>query len=129
MSLTTANSPHTVGETVDKLVAALERRGINVFGRVDHAAGARKVGEQLADEQVLIFGDPRVGTALMQDDAEIGYELPLRLLVWDADGQTTIAYRPPVELGGEYHVAAHADVLERMGGLLEQLVAEGTATD
>jgi uncharacterized protein (DUF302 family) len=129
MSLNAANSPCSVGETVDRLLAALERRGITVFARVDHAAGARAAGLELADEQVVIFGDPRAGTGLMQDDATIGYELPLRLLVWDAGGQTMIGYRPPTELGGEYHVTGHAEVLSRMEGLLGRLVAESTEPD
>jgi len=127
MPLKTANSPHTVAATVERLLAALEQRRIAVFARVDHAAGAREAGLELADEQVLIFGDPRVGTGLMQDDPEIGYELPLRLLIWNAGGQTKVGYRPPTELGSEYSVAPHAEVLARMGGLLEQLVAEAVA--
>lgn len=85
MSLTTAKSPHSVPATVDRMIAALGRRGITLFARIDQAAGARQAGLELADEELVIFGDPRVGTLLMQRDAAIGYELPLRLLIWDAD--------------------------------------------
>ena len=127
MSLRTAQSPHAVEATVERVRAALGRRGIAVLGHVDHAAGARSVGLELADEQVLSFGDPRVGTPLMQEDPRIGYELPLRLLVWDAGGQTTIGYRSPTALAGDHHAAGHAEVLQRMEGLLEQLVAEAVA--
>ena len=105
MPLTAANSPHSVALTMDRLVAALDRRGIAMFARVDHGGGARGAGLQLAEEEVLIFGDPRVGTPLMQDDPEIGYELPLRVLVWDAGGQTRVGYRAPVELATSYEVA------------------------
>lgn len=122
-----AGSPLPVADTVDGLMAALAKRGINVFARIDHAAGAREAGLELADEQVLVFGDPRVGTLLMQEDATIGYELPLRLLVWDDGGATKIGWRPPTELSGEYRIALHAEVLQGMEGLLEQLVAEATS--
>jgi uncharacterized protein (DUF302 family) len=81
MSLTAAESPHSVSETMDRLVAALDRRGIAVFARVDHGGGARAAGLE-RDEELLVFGDPRVGTLLMQADPTIGYELPLRALVW-----------------------------------------------
>jgi uncharacterized protein (DUF302 family) len=127
MPMTASDSPHSVATTMDRLVAALERRGIAVFARVDHGGGARGAGLRLAEEEVLIFGDPRVGTPLMQDDPEIGYELPLRVLVWDADGQTKVGYRAPVELADSYAVADREEVLRRMGALLEALVAESTA--
>lgn len=127
MPLSAVNSPHSVQETADRLVAALERRGIEIFARIDHAQGAREAGLQLRDEQLLIFGDPRVGTALMQEDPSIGYELPLRVLIWDADGQTMIGHRLMATLAGEYEVAEHAVVLQRMNGLLDELISEAVA--
>jgi uncharacterized protein (DUF302 family) len=127
MSLVTAVSPHPVPATVERVLAALETRGIQVFARIDHGAGARAAGLELADEQVVIFGDPRVGTPLMQNDPQVGYELPLRLLVWDAAGETTIGYRPPTELAADYRLTDRVAVLERMTTLLEQLVAQAVA--
>jgi len=118
MALTTAKSPHTVQATVERAIAALQRRGIKVFARIDHGAGARAAGLELPEEELLIFGDPRVGTFLMQSDPLIGYELPLRLLVWDDAGQTTLGYRPTTELAGDYQVADQAGVLERMSELV-----------
>jgi beta-galactosidase len=129
MSLTTASSRQGVRETADSAVAALERRGIQVFARVDHAGEARAAGLELGDEELLVFGDPRVGTLLMQSDPQVGYELPLRLLVWDDAGQTSIGYRRPSELADDYAVADQAAVLERMDGLMEQLVAEIVAPE
>ena len=76
MSLVAVNSPHSVPVTMDLLLAALERRGITVFARIDHGGGARAAGLELADEELVIFGDPRAGTPLMQANPEIGYELP-----------------------------------------------------
>ncbi len=124
MPLSAVKSPYSVKETADRLVAALQRRGIEIFARINHAAGARAAGLTLADEELLVFGDPRVGTALMQEDPAIGYELPLRMLIWDANAQTMIGHRLMATLASEYGVAEHAAVLERMNGLLDQLVAE-----
>jgi uncharacterized protein (DUF302 family) len=128
MSLTVSDSPHSVAETIDRLLGALERRKVQVFARIDHAAGARDAGLELADEQLLIFGDPRVGTVLMQRDRAIGYELPLRVLAWEQAGQTKVGYRRPSELADDYAVADRSEVLERMDSLLGQLVAESVAT-
>jgi uncharacterized protein (DUF302 family) len=127
MALTVLESPHEVRATMDRLVAALTRRGIAVFARIDHGSGARDVGLELADEELLIFGDPRVGTLLMQSDPEIGYELPLRVLVWEAAGQTKIGYRLPTEVAAEYAVTGQEETLRRIARLLGELVRESTA--
>jgi uncharacterized protein (DUF302 family) len=127
MSLTIAESPHSVQVTIDRVLAALDARDIELFARVDHGGGARDAGLDLADEELLIFGDPTVGTLLMQGDPSIGYELPLRLLVWDEGGHTRVGYRPPSELVDDYGVADRLDVLERMDQLLQGIVAEGVA--
>jgi uncharacterized protein (DUF302 family) len=129
MSLTTVKSAHSVSSTVDRLIAALARRGTKVFARIDHAAGARNDGLELADEELVIFGDPRVGTLLMQADASVGYELPLRLLIWDAGGQTMIGYRRPTELGDDFALGDQLEILRRMENLLEQIMAETARPD
>lgn len=129
MSMITSTSPHSVGVTADRLEAALRNRGIELFARVDHGGGARAAGLELADEELLIFGDPHAGTPLMQSDPTVGYELPLRVLVWDAGGETKLGYQPPPELADGYAVADRLEALERMGGLLAQLVAEAGASD
>ncbi len=127
MPLRVIESPHSVRDTADRAVAAIESRGITLFARVDHGGGARAVGLELADEELLVFGDPRGGTPLMQSDATVGYELPLRLLVWDAAGTTMVGYRPPRELAGEYALAGREDVLDLLGGLLAQIAAASAA--
>src|ERR1700730_13921912 len=126
MSLIVIESSHTVPATVDRVIAALGRRGITVFAPIDHAAGARKAGLELADEELVIFGDPRVGTLLMQADAAVGYELPLRILIWDAPGQTMIGYRPPTKLGDSFALGDQLEILRRMEHLLEQSAAEAS---
>jgi uncharacterized protein (DUF302 family) len=111
-------------ETVQLLLDAIEHRGLTVFARIDHAAGARGVGMELADEQVVIFGSARAGTPLMQSDPRIGIELPLRILVWRQGTEVLLGFRDPRELGGAYEVDGQAAVLEQMATLLGELVAE-----
>src|SRR3954465_13869121 len=110
------------GETVVRLIDAIEGRGLTLFARIDHAAAAREAGLELADEQVVLFGNPRAGTPLMQSDPRIGVELPLRILIWaDASG-VLIGYRDPRELGGSYGITAEQQpILDKMAALLEQL--------
>jgi uncharacterized protein (DUF302 family) len=109
-------------ETVTRALEAIESRGLTLFARIDHAGAAREAGLELADEQVLLFGNPRAGTPLMQSDPRIGIELPLRILIWaDADG-VLLGYRDPRELGGDYDIAAEQEpVLAQMAALLEAL--------
>jgi uncharacterized protein (DUF302 family) len=121
----TKRSASGYDETVAGLVDAIESRGLTVFARIDHAAAAREAGLELADEQVVLFGNPRAGTPLMQGDPRIGVELPLRILVWaDADG-VLLGYRDPRELAGPYDIAAeHQAILDQMATLLGALADE-----
>jgi uncharacterized protein (DUF302 family) len=113
------------GETVVRLIDAIESRGLTVFARIDHAAAAREAGLDLADEQVVLFGNPRAGTPLMQSDPRIGVELPLRILVWVDPEGVQLGYRDPRELGGAYDIGAeHQPILEQMATLLGELADE-----
>lgn len=126
MALTSTESPYGVGETVGRLISSIMRRGITVFARIDHAANARAVGLELPEEQVVIFGDPRAGTRLMQADPRAGLELPLRIVVWAQDGTTRIGYHPPEALRDSFDLGARAEVLSAMSSLLAMLVSEAT---
>ena len=110
--------------TVSRLSEAIERRGLTLFSRIDHAAAARELDLELADEEVVVFGNPRAGTPLMQTDPRIGIELPLRILVWaDAEG-VSLGYRDPRELAAEYDTAGHEATLDQMATLLAELASE-----
>ncbi len=126
MDLTIAPSPFGVGETVDRLSAALRRRDITIFARIDYAGAARDVGLDLAAEEVLIFGNPRAGTLLMQADPRVGLELPLRILVWSQNGTTQVGHRSPEGLAAQYALEGHAVALSAMAQLLSDLVGEAT---
>jgi uncharacterized protein (DUF302 family) len=112
-------------ETAVRVTEAIESRGLTLFARIDHAAGARAAGLELADEQVLLFGNPRAGTPLMRGDPRVGIELPLRILIWaDASG-VLLGYRDPRELDGPYDIGAEEQpILEQMAILLAQVVDE-----
>jgi uncharacterized protein (DUF302 family) len=113
------------GETVRRLLEAIESRRLTVFARIDHAAAAREAGLELADEQVVLFGNPRAGTPLMQGDPRIGVELPLRVLVWADENGVLLGYRDPRDLAGTYAIAAeHQPILKEMAELLSDLVGE-----
>ncbi len=124
--LVVATSPYDVASTVARVEAALRARGVTLFAAVDHAAGAREAGLELADEVLLVFGNPKAGTALMQEDPSVGIELPLRLLVWDEQGTTQVAFSDPAELAVGYRVSGRLHLLAQLRGLLDQLVAEAT---
>src|SRR5207245_11600432 len=120
---------HSGPATFDRLIAALGRRGTTILARIDPAAEGLQAGLELADEEWVIFADPRVGTLLMQRDAAVAYELPLRLLIWDANGQTMIGYRRPTALRDDFAVADQLEVLRRMENLLGQIIAETSRAD
>jgi uncharacterized protein (DUF302 family) len=87
--LITIASNHPVKETLDRLAAALTEKGIAIFARIDHAAGAASVGMELRPTELLIFGNPKAGTPLMQAKQTAGIDLPLKALAWqDAEGKT-----------------------------------------
>ena len=97
--LVSIQSGNSVKVTIDRLEAMLKNKSITVFARIDHAAAAASVGMSLRPTELLIFGDPRAGTPLMQADQTIGIDLPLKALVWeDASGATWISYNDPVWL-------------------------------
>ncbi len=123
----TGPSVHDHADTLAKLLGAITRRGLEVFAQFDHAAAAREVGLELAPEVVVVFGNPRAGTPLMQGDPRVGIELPLRMLVWEADGVTVVGYNDPAELAGSYAVGDQLATLEAMSRLLADLAREATA--
>ena len=111
-----------VKETIEALAAALEKKGIKIVARVDHAAGARAAGLELAPSELLIFGNPKLGTPLMQSNATIGLDLPMKVLAWQtADGKVMIGYTAPDALAGRHAITDRAEVLATMTKALDGL--------
>jgi uncharacterized protein (DUF302 family) len=105
--LTTVQSSFGAAETVDRLVAEIRKRGLTLFAQVDHAAGAAEVGLPLRPTMLLIFGNAKGGTPLMQADQTAGIDLPLKALVWeDQNGKTWVSYNEPRWIAGRHGLAA-----------------------
>jgi uncharacterized protein (DUF302 family) len=113
--------------TVARLIAALEHRELTVFAHFDHAEHARRSELQLLPLDVVVFGNPRVGTPLMAADPRVGLDLPLRMVVWEEGELAFVGHHDPRELAGEYALAEHKETLDRMAELLDAISAEATA--
>jgi uncharacterized protein (DUF302 family) len=118
-------SPHTVASTLDRLSDALRARNVGIVARIDHAAGAQKVGQALNPTQLLIFGDPKLGTSLMQSNRKIAIDLPMKILAWeDNDGQVWLLYVKPEALKLEYRIDDRDEAFQAMAQVLEKLTDE-----
>ena len=94
--LITMPSSYGPKETMERLKAEAAAKGLTILARIDHTAGATQVGFQLRPTELLIFGNAKAGTPLMQSNQEVGIDLPLKALVWeDAEGKTWLAYNDP----------------------------------
>lgn len=117
--LVSLKSPHSAQATMDQLITVVKDKGMNVFARVDHAAGAEKVGQSLRPTEVLIFGNPKGGTPLMQCARSAGIDLPMKALVWeDKAGQVWLGYNNPAYLA-ERHDAEDCAVVPKLSTALE----------
>ncbi|UWR21336.1 DUF302 domain-containing protein [Sulfitobacter sp. S190] len=123
-------SPHSVDVTIDRLAAAVEGAGATVFARVDHAAGAAKVDMELRPTQLLIFGNPKLGTPAMLDGQTAGLDLPLRVLAYaDAEGVVHVAYHDPATLAQTHGLPADAKYIAMMTGALDKLTSKAVAEE
>ena len=122
-------SSHSVADTMDRLEAAVTEAGATIFARVDHAAGAQSVEMELAQAQVLIFGNPQLGTPAMQADLTAGLDLPLRVLVMEGADGTEVVYHAPASLAEDFAIPADAEVLAKMTGALEMLTGKAVAEE
>lgn len=123
-------SPHSVPETIDRLEEAVEAAGATVFARVDHAAGAERVEMDLRPSQLLIFGNPKLGTPAMQEAQSVGLDLPLRVLAYaDGEGVARLLYHAPADLAEAHGLPADAPYLAQMAGALDKLTGKAIAAD
>ena len=126
----TKTSPHSVEITMDRLAAAVEGAGATVFARVDHAAGAAKVDMELRPTQLLIFGNPKLGTPAMLDGQTAGLDLPLRVLAHaDSDGVVQLTYHDPANLAETHGLPQDANYIKMMTGALDKLTSKAIAQD
>lgn len=120
-------SPHSVEQTLDRFEKAVKGKGMTVFARVDHSGGAAKVDLELRPTQLLIFGNPKVGTLLMQSNQTAGIDLPMKALAWkDAEGQVWLAYNDPGYLVDRHAISDRAPVVAKMRKALQAFSAAAT---
>lgn len=115
-------SARDVAATADALEAAVESAGATLFARIDHGAGAESVGADIGGSQLLVFGNPALGTPAIAADRLAGLYLPLKVLVYeDAEGKVWLAYEDPADTLGDLAIPADAEVLGKMAGALKNL--------
>jgi uncharacterized protein (DUF302 family) len=126
--LVALKSPHPSKATMDRLESTLKEKGLTIFARIDHAAGAAKIGKQLRATELLIFGNPQGGTPFMECAQTVGIDLPLKALVWqDESGQVWLGYNDPPYLAARHGVAqcpAAAGLKKALAGFAQQAVSQ-----
>ncbi len=125
--LVTLSSPRSAKETMDRLEASVKEKGFAVVARVDHAAGATRVGKTLRPTELLIFGNPAGGTLLMECSQTAGIDLPLKALVWsDAAGKVMLSYNDPTYITKRHNAppcAAATGMGQAIGNVMKAVVA------
>ncbi len=125
--LITVASPHSAAQTMTRLETIVKERGLNVFARIDHAAGAARISKNLRPTELLIFGNPQGGTPLMECAQTAGIDLPLKALVWQGeDGKVMLSYNDPAFLAKRHGAAscpAVDNLSKALGGIAQAAVA------
>ena len=123
-------SRFSVTDTVQRIETILDgNKAVNIMATVDHAANAGKKGLELRPTVLLIFGNPALGTRLMQENQEAGVDLPMKMLVWeDEEGRVWLSYINPLSLGSRHKLAGSQPVLEKMSGALNMISDKATGS-
>ncbi len=123
-------SAHSVTVTADRLEKILNSKGMTVFTRINHAAGAQKVGKTLAPTELVIFGNPKIGTPLMQCSHSIAIDLPQKALIWqDATGQVWFSYNDPQFLALRHNTRGCDAILKKVATALGNFANKATTTE
>jgi uncharacterized protein (DUF302 family) len=125
--LISVKSAHDVKTTADRLENMLEQKGMTVFIRIDHEQGARKIGQELRPTELIIFGNPKVGTPLMQCARSVGIDLPQKALIWqDAQGQVWLSYNDPNFLVERHQITGCDEVIKKVAKALGNFANSAT---
>ena len=120
--LKTIQSQSNVSTTADKLEAILAENGMTVFARVNHAAGAEKIGESLRPTELVIFGNPQTGTPLMQSQQTTAIDLPQKMLIWeDANGKVSVSYNAPQYLASRHTIHDCDELISKIATALDTI--------
>ena len=128
--LITKKSHHSVTVTLDRLEAILKEKGITIVTRWSHDAGAKKADLPLRPTELLIFGNPKLGTPLMISNQTVGIDLPMKALAWeDAKGQVWLTYNDPAYFAARHGIKDRDAVVAKMQGALAKFTDKATAAD
>ncbi|MEM6461126.1 MAG: DUF302 domain-containing protein [Pseudomonadota bacterium] len=119
-------SPHSVSDTMDRLATAVEGAGAHVFARVNHAEGGASVGMDVPDNELLIFGNPALGTPVIRDAQTAGLDLPIRVVAIETPDGTFLIYRAPEALAASHGLPADHPSIAQMNGALKNLTTKAT---
>ena len=125
--LVSVKSAYDVKATADRLEAVLKKKGMTVFNRIDHAKGAKSVGNDLRPTELVIFGNPKIGSVLMQCAQTIAIDLPQKALIWqDGGGQVWLSYNEPTELAKRHRLPGCEKVIQKVTGALGNFAKAAT---
>jgi uncharacterized protein (DUF302 family) len=128
--LVTVASEFGPKETMDRLEKEIRGKGLTVFARIDHAAGATEAGLKLRPTELIIFGNARGGTPLMQASQTSGIDLPLKILVWeDAESRTSVSYNDPGWIVERHGLNVPAETIDNLKAALEAISTKATGRD
>ncbi len=113
--ITTKVSPRSVTDTVSRLTGILSAKGLKIFAVIDQSSEASQVGMQLRETTLVLFGNPAAGTPVMAAAPLAALDLPLKVLVWEDDGQTKVSYYGPAALAARYDLSA--DLAAKLAGI------------
>jgi len=125
--LVSVKSAHDVKTTADRLEVVLKKKGMTVFNRIDHAQGAKSVGKELRPTELVIFGNPKIGSVLMNCTQTIAIDLPQKALIWqDGGGQVWLSYNDPTQLANRHRMSGCEKVINKVTGALGKFAAAAT---
>jgi uncharacterized protein (DUF302 family) len=125
--LISVKSAHDVKTTADRLEGMLKQKGMKVFIRINHAQGAQKIGKELRPTELIVFGNPKVGTPLMQCAQSVAIDLPQKALIWqDAQSQVWLSYNDPNYLVERHQITGCDEVIKKVGKALGNFAKAAT---
>ena len=125
--LGTQRSTHHVTQTTDRLESVLRAEGMKIFARIDHSAGAQSMGVALPPTNLLVFGNPKIGTQLLIGNRMVGIDLPLKALIWeDVDANVWLAYNDPAYIARRFDIENQQHVIAKMRGALIKFAAHAS---
>ena len=117
-------------ETLDRLETVLVKKGITVFARVSHTGGAAGAGIALRPTELLIFGNPKLGSHFFTSRQTAGIDLPMKALAWeDADGQVWLTYNDPLFIADRHGIADRGEIVNKMSGALDRMTEAAVNAD